>query len=1439
MKKRIVVGFVAGAVIASATTGAYVIKPIAEQSIAPLVMEQLNNAIRGTVHYDNLDIGWSGTVSLSHVEVKDEKEQPVAEAKKVSVGISPTGVLRMLLNNASAVGALGTIKVNEPIIYVREYGDNTWNIEHLIKKADTSTSMEYKGTVEVKDGTINLTDHRGAHITFTDIDGAFKFEDYPLLKGAASAKLGKDVIKLSGNYLLKGSADFDVNIETNHLNLEPLKRFVTMPEEIQVKSAALTDTTVRIKRNDEHLQLQGTAHIVDVAGVYGDYTVDQGSATIRLDGTMLKVAQSDFRVNGNVITAAGTVNLGDSNYAVHGSVYIPMGHLESLLPNQGVEGQVEATAIVDGSIYNPIVAGKIVSPRISFNGSNVNDIKANYSYDHGIVSITDASLKSAGGEGKGYGVYRLADHSYEGHAELESLDIAPFSGFAGTDIAGVITGQVFFSGKGAQIDALTANVAGIDVSMGGVEASSVDAFVSAKDNVYTIHHSAVTFGDGVATITGTWSPDDMNLAGTMRAVPMEQFQTFAPVSVSGKLDGTFHVRGTIDNPEGDFVLGVADGNVAELPFSSGSAKGTIHHHQVHLQEAILSTRPGIYAASGDIGIGADDPLNLDVSVDNARAEILVKPFSTLPVTGWVSGTAHIEGTRNNPNVRGTLALREGSFYGKLISELAVQATYVDNVLTVDDVVLAGYDSEIHGKGRMVGDKLDFIIGGDNIQLNRLFRNDRFAFTGTATIVGKLEGTVDHPVFKGQVGASKLSVNDVAIQSFGGNVYADKDVVYAEDVTFQQDGGAYAFSGGVRLGSEALFGKATVKKGNVENLIHLFEIPIHAYQGYLSGEVELGGVLTNPRVDVRGKVEDTTIQGKPQKDAEVDATLANKELHIRKLTMPIGDGYIAALGKADFKDEIAIQVAANNVPTELLVALSGREIPLTGSLNGFVNATGKTDNPEVQLSLNLENPTFNGVKLDHVYAMATMKDWQIQIRQFLTQREKFKATIYGNVPFAAIFPKYEVGEDRNVNLKLNMSDAGLGVLPLLSPSITAGEGDLDGIITITGPLDNLSANGTVSVDAGNLSFKGIKEPLHHIKGAVVLKGQQGTIDVSGQMGKGKATVSGTADWTGGTLQKYNLEAISNHLDIDSLYFKGPLDAQFSISDSDTLPLIKGSIDLHDVTVDVPLSFSSESSNFDAKLDVDVKLGNNVRLYNSMLYDLLITGKAHYGWRLSFPRGEGKFVVQKGSVRYLNNRFQIVEAEAAYNDIGTFLPNLHVLADTTVNQYRVHLGLDGPPTAMEMKLTSEPSLTQEQIISLLTLKTTGRNADGVDQNEVTNLVSAGLAMAVFGPVENLLQNQLHMDQVQISTNVLDPYRKVTGLRRSSFRADGTDAGNTGNYYSLEVGKYILPHTMLTYGTGLNYSLSKFGLVYELGRNFNMNTWYTSEQNYYFGGQWKYEF
>ena len=191
--------------------------------------------------------------------------------------------------------------------------------------------------------------------------------------------------------------------------------------------------------------------------------------------------------------------------------------------------------------------------------------------------------------------------------------------------------------------------------------------------------------------------------------------------------------------------------------------------------------------------------------------------------------------------------------------------------------------------------------------------------------------------------------------------------------------------------------------------------------------------------------------------------------------------------------------------------------------------------------------------------------------------------------------------------------------------------------------------------------------------------------------------------------------------------------------------------------------------------------------------------------------------------------MLEGSADFVVPGSFMPTLNVKAETDLQNYRISLALNGPVEQMDLTMSSSPYLTEQQIISLLTLKTTGANGSGLSSESAGALMTAGLEMALFGSVESTMQDYLGIDTINISSNYLDPYK---------IRSQG-NTGTTENYYSLEVGKYIIPDLMVTAGTGLNYRLSKFGLQYYVGQNYNINTWVTSNDNYYVGGQWRYRF
>ncbi len=63
------------------------INPIAQTYVAPMVKEQVNNAINGSVDYDSLRINWNGDVVLTDVVIKDRDGHLVWTAQDVAVGV--------------------------------------------------------------------------------------------------------------------------------------------------------------------------------------------------------------------------------------------------------------------------------------------------------------------------------------------------------------------------------------------------------------------------------------------------------------------------------------------------------------------------------------------------------------------------------------------------------------------------------------------------------------------------------------------------------------------------------------------------------------------------------------------------------------------------------------------------------------------------------------------------------------------------------------------------------------------------------------------------------------------------------------------------------------------------------------------------------------------------------------------------------------------------------------------------------------------------------------------------------------------------------------------------------------------------------------------------------------------------------------------------------
>ncbi|MDU3215510.1 MAG: translocation/assembly module TamB domain-containing protein, partial [Negativicoccus succinicivorans] len=415
-------------------------------------------------------------------------------------------------------------------------------------------------------------------------------------------------------------------------------------------------------------------------------------------------------------------------------------------------------------------------------------------------------------------------------------------------------------------------------------------------------------------------------------------------------------------------------------------------------------------------------------------------------------------------------------------------------------------------------------------------------------------------------------------------------------------------------------------------------------------------------------------------------------------------------------------------------------------------------------------------------------------------------------------------NESMNLEIRLDKADLELLRALSPVVLSATGETKGGITVTGTLADPHINGRIFVADGAATIETMKSPLEHIHAELRFNGKSATWRGQTTIGGGDLATAGEVCWTDFTDTRYEGTLDADAINPQSSYYSGPLTAHLQLTQQAGMPYLTGEVLVEKSRFDVPLTFTDNGSPLLMGFDVNVSIGEKTRLYNSYLYDLTLAGDLHVGGTTAAPDVDGKVVVKNGYLRYLSNKFKVEEGVADFNRTQSFLPNLHVLATTKFNRYRIHMQADGLPTEIDLKLTSEPALSQEEIVMMLTLHTRG-DINDLGRADANAALASAAQTLVFGTLENRLQDVLGLDMIQVTTGSVDPFETST-------------VANQG-FYNLQIGKYLFDDFMLVLTTGVNNEQQSAGFRYDINRSFQAEAWVNNEDNYYIGGNWQYRF
>lgn len=207
----------------------------------------------------------------------------------------------------------------------------------------------------------------------------------------------------------------------------------------------------------------------------------------------------------------------------------------------------------------------------------------------------------------------------------------------------------------------------------------------------------------------------------------------------------------------------------------------------------------------------------------------------------------------------------------------------------------------------------------------------------------------------------------------------------------------------------------------------------------------------------------------------------------------------------------------------------------------------------------------------------------------------------------------------------------------------------------------------------------------------------------------------------------------------------------------------------------------------------------------------------------PDVSGRLNVSRGTVNYLQTRFKVISATADFVRPGTIIPMIRLNSEAQLSLTKVNMSVSGPLSAMEVHLSSEPAMSQQELVSLLTLRgsyaqaTPGSVRDnGLGRDEVLGLLNTGLQMRFMAEAEAAFRDAFGLDEFRLIRGTLSDSDS-----RSSSRSTDREV------YNLEISKYVSDRLYLSYNMGLDHREYTASFRYDLSRRVSL-TGSIDEQN-----------
>ncbi|BEU87211.1 hypothetical protein TAMA11512_06750 [Selenomonas sp. TAMA-11512] len=1384
------------------------------EGIAQYAATQASDALGVPVSIGGVEVTSFRTVHISDITIRDREQKMMLEAPSADVEV---GLLSML---SSPVGSIRTVTVDAPKAILRERADGSFNIGDI--RTSEEGNRDFTGEIVVNDASADIHLQTGDFLA-ERIGATIDFDDPKAPAVKAAFAVDEAEIELSGVY---SAEEQTLRIRGENIDIQPYLAF--LPDDFLLGDASLREgrldsVDVELQRAGEDISLEGDAHLVNAKMRVLETDVEDVEAKAHFTGeeALLYVRGTAAE---QTASAYGRIRYREQdpsfNFVVRSVSFDP----GRVLTNLDYSGAASVLASLYGTVKNPVIDGDVEVAEGVARGIVFTDAKAHVHFEDSQLSVSRFSLNALDGKLEGMGGLSVEDQRYHVRLKAAGLDAAQLASLVGTEgVTGGLSADVMVHGRGADTNAVSAygTAHGEGLAYRGVmTSSSASSFYIAKGSVH-FDYLGFDFADGGSlAVEGEASRENLALSYYGSDMPLALVTTFVPqASAAGRLDVSGRIEGSTENPYVTADFQGREGVLFEQPFDrfTGRAAGSLDG--VELTDFTAEKNGKItWYAKGSVGFVGERRVHIQLDTVGARMEdIMALVAPEQPLTGNVDNIITITGTLDNPSAVGYIHFYEGSYHGYFLTGMDGDYFIDDGVLRLQDFHIFSPLIDMDLNGTMKNGQLDMEVVARDIDLNRMSGHLPYPVEGHGVFLGRIMGTINDPHFDGMLTADRLLLNGAVITNAHGDLRYQDGVLRLSDWGFTQNAGLYSLDAAISLTNETVTGKLEVDDGDIAGLLSMANLKNDVLAGKLNGSIEMNGEWTNPDVKLTATLDEASVAGYGVTDAAMRLKFADRKLYIHELHARQGSGVLAATGTVPFDGgAMSAQFSSQGVAAGMLTKAFGSDLPVTGDIDLEMQFRGTVDNPIVDASLKITDGGVAGSSFDMLTGLFWLSDGKVRLNQLLVQKavaEKiYTASAKGEVGVKTLLHG-ENWLDSNdpIDLHFMLDDADLSLLPVLSDEVEWALGPMDGRVDVRGTMASPQMDGYVGFNDGAVKLKHLERPFRDMQGRIAVDGNRVTLeDFRGSLGEGSYQGTGTARLSGGSVRDYHLDITADKLGIESSFYRGPLSAEMHVSEGDfygqTLPKIQASANLENALISVPTIPDTDSELPHVILDLDVDMGRGVHFYSSQLYDIWLVGRAHFGGTTRYVSPSGSISVRKGNFTYNTKRFTIRDGEAYFNQVESFLPSISMHADTRVGKTRVYIELEGPLSAMDVRLTSSPEMSETEILKLLTFQTT----DTSDMDVTASLLNFGLSMTLLSSIEDAMRNSLGIDEFRIAGEEAD------SRRRSN---EDPDSGRVE--YNVELGKYVGEKWMLRYKFGIGNDTQEYGVRYDMDDRFSLYT------------------